>query len=99
MRRLALLALVALAAFPLSAHDHGRGPRRVVVVEDGCRPWRRWDDDRWERRHAGWYRDGWYRRPVRYDDDACDGGLVVLGPLPPRPLDPPFRARVELRFR
>ncbi|WP_291272932.1 hypothetical protein [Geothrix sp.] len=91
MRRLVLLALVTLAAFPLSAHGPWRGPRRVVVVEDSCRPYRswegsrRWDDDRWE--HRG-----------RYRHDDCDEGRVIFRPLP-RPLAPPFQGRVELWIR
>ena len=60
MRRLVLLALVALAAFPLSAHGHGHRSRRVVVVEDAYRPSRDWDDDRWE--HHGYGHRGHYSR-------------------------------------
>lgn len=87
MRRLALLALVALAAFPLSAHGRWYRPRRVVVVEAPCRPYRAWEDERWEYRDRVGYR--------RYD---CDDRVYVR-PLPrplPRPLDPPFQGRVEL---
>lgn len=101
MRRLLLLSLVALAAFPLSAHGPWRRPRRVVVVErDACGDvyrdsYRRWDDDdRWERRGYGAY-PGYVRT---YRDDDCAEGRVVLRPLP-RPLTPPFQARVELWFR
>ncbi|BDU70798.1 hypothetical protein GETHOR_28990 [Geothrix oryzae] len=97
MRRLVLLALVTLAAFPLSAHGPWRGPRRVLVVEDSCRPYRswegnrRWDDDRWERRNR-------YRYEDRRDD--CDEGRVIFRPRPlPRPLAPPFQGRVELWIR
>jgi hypothetical protein len=99
MQRLVLLALVALAAFPLSAHGHWRGSRRVVVVEAPCRPRHHWDEDRWERRDPDRYREyGRYRHAERYDD--WDGDRVVFGPLPlPRPLAPPFQGRVELRFR
>jgi hypothetical protein len=90
MRSLVLLALAALAAFPLSAHDHWRGPRRVVVIEaPRCAPYRHWDDrrcdDRWERR-------AWYRR------HDCDDDRVIFRPLP-RPLVAPFEGRVELRLR
>jgi hypothetical protein len=91
MRRLALLALVALAVAPLSAHDHyWRRPRRVIVVEGSCRPYdrgeyRHWDEDRWERRDY----DRRYSR--RYE---CDDDRVILRPLP-RPLAPPFQGRVE----
>lgn len=82
MRRLALLALLALVAFPLSAHGRWRRPRREVAHEDGFRgSYRRWDDDRWERRDHARYR--------RYD---CDQGLVLLRPLP----TPPFQGRVDL---
>ena len=89
MRRLVLLALVALAAFPLSAHDHWRRPGRVVVVEGPrCAAGHRWDerywDDRWE--HRGHYhRQDWNDR-------------VPCAPLP-RPLDPPFGGRLEPHFR
>ncbi|WP_243288495.1 hypothetical protein [Geothrix terrae] len=99
MRRLVLLALATLAAFPLSAHHPWRRPsRRVVVVErDACGDsYRRWEDDRWERR--GYYPEA-YVRPYR--DEDCEAGRVVLQPLPrplPRPLAPPFQARVELWF-
>lgn len=113
MRRLLLLSLVALAAFPLSAHSPWRRPRHVVVVErDACGDvyrdvyrdsYRRWDDDdRWERRGYGTY-PGYVRS---YRDDDCAEGRVVLRPLPqilprplPRPLTPPFQARVELWLR
>jgi hypothetical protein len=69
MRRLSLLALVALAALPLSAHDHWRDSHRVVVVAEPrfapCRPWKA---RRWERQ-------GYVRRR--------DCGRVSLWPLPP----------------
>jgi hypothetical protein len=69
MRNLTLLALVALAAFPLSAHDHWREPRRVVVVETPrCAPYAGWEGHRWERQ-------GWYRR------HDCDDARVILRPL------------------
>lgn len=90
MRRLALLALVALAAFPLSAHGRWGRPRRVIVVEP-ARPYHPrcgWESERWERH--GWYRPG------------CDEDRVILRPLPPplpRPLVPPFQGRVELWIR
>jgi hypothetical protein len=97
MRSLALLALAALAALPLSAHDHWRDRRPVFVVEDSCRPvhrWeqRRWDDPRYEdqRWEDRWERHAHYRR---YD---CDDGRVILRA---RPLAPPFQGRIELRFR
>ncbi|GLH67736.1 hypothetical protein [Geothrix edaphica] len=102
MRRLALLALATLAAFPLSAHSPWhRRPRWVVVERDACRDtYRRWDGDRWERRDRddGCY-PGAYSGYVRsYRDDDCGEGRVVLRPLP-RPLAPPFQARVELWLR
>ena len=96
MRRLVLLALVALVAVPLSAHDHWRGPRRVV--EDSYSPHyrgegRRWDDGRWERRAYERRYDRRYER--RYD---CDDERMVLRPLP-HPLALPFPGRVELWIR
>ncbi|WP_243302535.1 hypothetical protein [Geothrix oryzisoli] len=103
MRRLVLLAFVALAAFPLSAHGPWRRPsRRVVVVERDVYgdTYRRWEGDRWERRDRD---DRCYPGYVRsYRDDDCGEGRVVLRPLPcplPRPLAPPFQARVELWLR
>ncbi len=98
MRRLVLLALVALAAFPLSAHDHWRARRRVVVMEaPHCSPYGRWEEPRWEdrrweeRRYEDrWERHAWHRRHDRDDDRVY---------IRPRPLEPPFEGRVELRFR
>lgn len=98
MRSLVLLALAVLATLPLSAHEHGRGPRRVVVVErPHCAPqprWevRHWDDRRWDDRRD----DRWERRRAysRYD---CDDDRIVLGL--PRPLLPPLRGRVVIRLR
>ncbi len=97
MRSLALLALAALAALPLSARDHWRDRRPGIVVEDSCRPdyrWeaRRYDDRCWDDR---WERHGYYRRPTRRYD--CDEDRFVLRPLP-RLLAPPFEGRVVLRF-
>jgi hypothetical protein len=86
MRSLALIALVTLAAFPLSAHDHWREPRRAVVAEaPRCAPSVGWEGHSWENR---WERHGWYRRHDR--DDA----RVIL-----RPVALPFQGRVDLRFR
>lgn len=100
MRRLALLALVALVAFPLSvplsahesAHGRWRSPRRAMVIEDGFRAsHRRWDDGRWDNHR--WDDDRWERREhARYRRYDCDEGSV-----PPRPLPvQPFQGRVEL---
>jgi hypothetical protein len=86
MRSLSLLALLALAAFPLSARDHWREVRPVVVVETSrCAPYHRWEDRRWEDR---WEHHGWYRR------HGCDDARILL-----RPLVPPFPGRVDFRFR
>jgi len=100
MRRLVLLALMALAAYPLSAHG-GRwhSPRRVwVVARDGCREAdRRGEDDRWEDRGRWAYRDHGYRsgeRPYGCEDDD----RMLLRPRL-RPLTPPFQARVEFWLR
>jgi hypothetical protein len=88
MRTLTLLALTVLAALPLSAHDHCRDHRSVVVLEP-CRPFpcgeaRRWDDH-WEHRA--------YPRRYRRDE-----GRICLYPLP-RPLMPPFEGRLLLHLR
>ncbi len=93
MRRLVLLALVALVAVPLSAHDHWRHPRRVVIT-DAHRPHyrgeaRRWDEDHWERS----------RYPRRYNHRYdCGDDRVILRPLP-HPPALPFQGRVELWIR
>lgn len=94
MRSLVLLALAALAAFPLSAHGRWHSPRRVVVVEaPRYAPYRHWDDrcwnDRWDSR--------WEYRAWRRHHD-CDDERLFLRPLP-RPLAPPFEGRVELYIR
>ena len=105
MRSFALLALVTLAALPLSAHDHWRDRRPVMVVRESCRPADRWEerrwDDRWERRNNSRSYGRSYDR--RYDCDDyrprdCDDARVILRPLL-RPLAPPFEGRVVLRFR
>ena len=92
MKVLVQLALAALAAFPLSAHDAWCESRRVVVEAPRCAPYPRWEarhrhdrwDDRWE--HRGHYhRQDWNDR-------------VPCAPLP-RPLDPPFGGRLEPHFR
>jgi hypothetical protein len=96
MRSLILLALVALAAIPVSAHDHGRDRRPVVVVES-YRPARRWEARRREApyRCNRWERHSHYRlHDRRYD---CDDARILLRPLP-RPLAPPLLGRLELRF-
>jgi hypothetical protein len=95
MKSLALLALAALAALPLAAHDAWREPRRVVFEAPRCAPYAHWEahyrHDRWDGR---WEHPGWYRRPDWDDRDD----RVLLRPLP-RPLGPPLAGRVELRFR
>ena len=84
MRHPYLLALIALSAISLSAHDHWRDPRHVTVVaESRCAPYRHWGGRRWEDR---WERPGYAPRHG-WDD------RVLL-----RPLGPPMRERVELRF-
>jgi hypothetical protein len=99
MRSLATLGLVILSALPLAARDHHhgpwRGPRRVVVLDafEGRSFDRYARDDRYDRDD-----DRWEGRAVRddrpryraYDDD------VVL--VRPRPLAPPWRSRIVLRF-
>ena len=99
MKTLALLALAALVALPLSAHDGWRQPRHLVVEAPRCAPTPRWEaryrDDRWDGRWGGrWEHRAWCRRPDWDDHDE----RVLLRPLP-RPLGPPFIGRVELRFR
>ena len=95
MKALALLALAALAALPLSAHEAWYEPRRGVVEAPLYAPYPRWEvrhrhdrwDDRWE--HRGHYhRQDW--------DDRDD--RVIHRPLP-RSLNPPFGGWVELSFR
>jgi hypothetical protein len=96
MRRLVLLTLVTLAAFPLSAHDHWHGPRRVMVVEaPRCAPSRGWEDSRWDNRYERRYErrhdhGGWVHRD-------CDEDRVILRPMP-RPLYPPFEGHVVIRL-
>jgi hypothetical protein len=105
MRSLILLALVALAALPLAAREHGRGSRRVVVERSRCAPYPRWEardhddrgwgDRRWEGRR---WDERWENRrwASRYD---CEDDRLILGPLPlPRPLLPPFRGQVMIRI-
>jgi hypothetical protein len=88
MRHLALLVLAALATFPLSAHEHWREPRRVVVIEaPRCSPYDRWEERRWEDR---WERRAWHRR------HDCDEDRLYFRP---RPLERPFKGRVELHLR
>jgi len=89
MRHLVLVAFTALMAVPLSAHDHWRGPHRVVVVEaPRYAPLRHWEERRFD--------DRWERQYWRHRHD-CDDALVTLRPLP-RPLAPPFEGRMELQF-
>lgn len=108
MRSLALLGLLALSVLPLAARDHGpwrgHGPRRVVVLE--ARP------GRYDRSCDGYDRDDryvrydrWDRDDDRWEDRACrddrpryrayDDDVVVVRP---RPLAPPWRSRIVLRF-
>jgi|GEM_PF-2930524 hypothetical protein len=85
MRHPSLFALIALSAISLSAHDHWRDSRRMAVIAGSrCVPYRHWEGRRGEDR---WMGHG-YVRHHDFDD------RIIL-----RPLDPPFRERVELRFR
>ena len=85
MRHLSLLALIALSAVSLSAHDHWRDPgRTAVAAESRCAPYRHWEGRRWEER---WVRHDYV---PRHD---CDDRVLL------RPFGPPRRERVELRFR
>lgn len=89
MRSLAALGLIVLSTLPLAARDHGRWacrPRPVVVLNarPGCYDR---DDDRWEGRAC---------RADRLRYRAYDDGDVVV--VRPRPLAPPWRGRVVLRF-
>ena len=104
MRSLALLGLLALSALPLAAHDHGhgpwrgRGPRRVVVLE--ARPGCYDRDDRYDRYDDRYDRDDdrWDRRACRDDRPryrAYEDDVVVVRP---RPLAPPWRSRIVVRF-
>jgi len=89
MRSLLLLALVALATLPLSAHDHGRGRRMVVIESPG------WDrHPRWEARH--W--EDWRARQAWRRHHDCEDGRTHYR-VHPRPLERPFGGRLELRFR
>jgi hypothetical protein len=106
MRSLTLLApaaltLLALAALPLSAHDHWRDRRPAVVIEEPCRSYGRWEARRWENRwEPRAYRRGYDCDEGRYVSrrDDCDEGRVYLRSMP-RPLLPPFEGRVVLHFR
>ncbi len=95
MRSLALLGLIALSTLPLAARDHGwhRGWRD----RDDRRP-RVWVEDRWVDRDRC-DADRYYVRPERWARryDCDDDDVVVVRPLP-RPLPPPWRGRVVLRF-
>lgn len=98
MRSLVLLALMALAAFPLSAHGRWHGPRRVVVVEaPRYAPYRHWDERRWDDPWSDRRSDGWERRAWHHRHD-CDDDRIYMRPLP-RPLVPPFEGRVVLHIR
>lgn len=86
MRPLVLFALAILVALPLSAHGRQPRPRRIVVVESGCRPFAQsWEVERWEHRD--------HRRYHRHGRD-CDGRVVL-----PRPLAPPFLGQVGVWVR
>ncbi|HEX9082664.1 MAG TPA: hypothetical protein VF768_10315 [Holophagaceae bacterium] len=101
MRSLALLGLITLSTLPLAARDHGwhRGwrdrcdDRPRVWVEDHERDLDRWDRDRWDGDRWAYRESRWARRPDCDDDED----VVVVRPLR-RPLPPPWRGRVVLRF-
>jgi|GEM_PF-2957097 hypothetical protein len=86
MRSLVLLALTALAALPLSAHEHGRC--RVLVVE-APRPLYRHDyRERWE--HRDHDRRDWHRA------DRCEEDRILVRP---RLATPPFGLGLDIRIR
>ena len=102
MRSLVLLALVTFATLPLAAHDPWGAPRpRVVFEAPRCAPYRHREaqcrderrDERWDERRDERWDERWHHptRAWRYD---CDDERSHL-----RPLAPPFRGRLMVRFR
>lgn len=90
MRSLVLLALVTLATLPLVAHDRWEAPRRRVVFEaPRCAPSPHWDARGWDERRG----ERWQHRNQAWRHD-CDDERGHL-----RPLAPPFRSRLVVRFR
>lgn len=100
MRSLVLLALAVLATLPLSAHEHGRGPRRFVVIErPTCAPYPRWEARHWEDRRWEDRRDDRWERRRAYGRYDCDDDRIVLGLPLPRPLLPPVAGRIVIHLR
>lgn len=96
MRSLALLVLTILATLPLAAHDHDRGSRRRVVLEQPwCAPEGRWEGHRWEGRR--WEERRWERRHA-FRTGGCEDSRVIFGLPLPRPLPPPFGGRIILHL-
>ena len=95
MRSLILLALTALAALPLSAHEHGRG--RVLVVEAPRPLYRCATRESWEQREyrarerrEDWGHQAWHR------GYGCEEGRVLLRP---GLHVPPFGLGLDIRIR
>ena len=94
MRSLVLLALVTLATLPLAAHDRWDAPRRREVFEaPRCAPYRHWEARRWDERWEGRWDEHRHPRNQAWRHD-CDDERSHL-----RPLAPPFRGRLMVRFR
>ena len=86
MRSLVLLALTALAALPLSAHEHWRCPGRMVAIE-APRPVYRYENrERWEHRE----RRDWHR------GYACEEGRFQVRHGFSAP---PFGLGLDIRIR